>query len=173
MLLLWQQHKTRHALDYKNIWCPINFMFCWNNPLTTDADSTNRAGRYFFIVCGNNKLLREKKIKTRDVFPALSRWKKRDQNHHFCTWEEYKDFGCFVVLPPTVCIFTVQRVTGVLACVGTGAVDHPQDAISLLLDRPAWTTEATGLRSSNLHAFIQKQSLEVAKVSVCINGLQH
>lgn len=55
----------------------------------------------------------------------------------FLTWEEDKDFGCFSMISPAVCAFAVERVTGVLACVCTGAVDHPQDAVSLLLDRPA------------------------------------
>lgn len=45
------------------------------------------------------------------------------------------------MLSPAVCVLTVERVTGVLACVSTGAVDHPQDAVSLLLDCPAWPKE--------------------------------
>lgn len=114
-----------------------------------------------------------KKTKT-CFFGIISLEKKRPKSSlWFCTWEEYKDFGCFVVLPPAVCIFTVQRVTGVLACVGTGAVDHSQDAKPLLLDHPGWTTEATGLRISNLHAFKQKHSFEVADISVSINCPQH
>lgn len=63
--------------------------------------------------------------------------KKKTTRHWFCTWEEHEDFGCFVILSPAVCVFTVERVTGVLACVSTAAVDHPQDAIPLFLDCPA------------------------------------
>lgn len=66
---------------------------------------------------------------------------KKKTHNWFCTWEEHVDFGCFIILSPAVCVFTVERVTGVLACVSTGAVDHPQDAISLLLDCPAQPKE--------------------------------
>lgn len=62
---------------------------------------------------------------------------KTKKQNWFRTWEEHKDFGCFVVLSPAACVFTAERVAGVLACVCAGAVDHPQDAVSLLLDCPA------------------------------------
>lgn len=54
-----------------------------------------------------------------------------------CTWKEDKDFGSFVILLPTVSVFTVHRITGVLPCVSTCGVDYCQDAISLTLDYPA------------------------------------
>lgn len=144
-------------------------MFSWNNLLTTDADYTNRAARYFLYCVRKQRAvaLKKKNQNSGCFFGIISLEKKRPKSSlWFVTWEEYKDFGCFVVLPPAVCIFTVQRVTGVLAGVGTGAVDHPQEAKPLLLDCPAWTTEATGLRTSNLHTFKQRHSLEVMKVSV-------
>lgn len=71
-------------------------------------------------------------------------------HHWVCTWKEHEDFGCLVVLSPAVCAFTVERVTGVLACVSPGAVDHPQHAISLLLDCPAWSKEES-FKNLNLH----------------------
>lgn len=36
--------------DYKNILCPINFMFWLNNPLTTDAEYTNIFGLFFICM---------------------------------------------------------------------------------------------------------------------------